>query len=121
MSLDTPKPLFPVAGQPVIQHHIEACSKIEGVTEVLLIGSYQKSQLIHFLNDIQHKFGINVRYLQEYTALGTAGALYHFRDQIRSGDTSGFFLMNGDVCADFPLDQLYHSHMTNSMKPLVKS
>lgn len=42
--------------------------------------------------------------------LGTAGGLYHFRDQIRMGNPDAFFVMNGDVCADFPLEQLYQFH-----------
>lgn len=50
------------------------------------------------------------RYLQEFTVLGTAGGLYHFRDQIRMGNPDAFFVMNGDVCADFPLQQLYQFH-----------
>ena len=40
LSLDIPKPLFPVAGLPVIQHHIEACSKVDNLSEILIIGSY---------------------------------------------------------------------------------
>ena len=28
LSLELPKPLFPVAGFPVIFHHIEACKKV---------------------------------------------------------------------------------------------
>ena len=28
LSLELPKPLFPVAGFPVIHHHIEACSQV---------------------------------------------------------------------------------------------
>ena len=31
LSLDVPKPLFPVAGLPMIQHHIEALSKVDRV------------------------------------------------------------------------------------------
>jgi hypothetical protein len=33
------------------------------------------------------------RYMQEYTSLGTAGGIYHFRDQIRSGNPSAFFVL----------------------------
>jgi mannose-1-phosphate guanylyltransferase len=29
LSLDVPKPLFPVAGYPIMHHHIEACSKVK--------------------------------------------------------------------------------------------
>lgn len=42
--------------------------------------------------------------------LGTAGGMYHFRDQIRAGNPSAFFVLNGDVCSDFPLQQLYEFH-----------
>lgn len=29
LSFEVPKPLFPVAGVPMLQHHIEACSKVK--------------------------------------------------------------------------------------------
>jgi NDP-sugar pyrophosphorylase family protein len=38
LSLDLPKPLFPIAGLPMIQHHVEALSKIDGLTEIILMG-----------------------------------------------------------------------------------
>lgn len=56
------------------------------------------------------------RYLQEFTVLGTAGGLYHFRDQIRIGNPDAFFVMNGDVCADFPLEELYKFHKEQPAK-----
>lgn len=43
------------------------------------------------------------RYLQEYSALGTGGGIYHFRDQIVAGGPEAFFVMNADVCSAFPL------------------
>ena len=61
----------------------------------------------------------NTRYLQEYTALGTAGGIYHFRDQIRSGNPSAFFVLNGDVCADFPLNEMIAFHKNFETKPTV--
>ena len=52
------------------------------------------------------------RYLQEYQALGTAGGLYHFRDQILAGHPDYFFVMNADVCGDFPLNEMLEFHKT---------
>ena len=52
------------------------------------------------------------RYLQEYSALGTAGGLYHFRDQIMTGGPEMFFVMNADVCGDFPLQGMLDFHRT---------
>ena len=50
------------------------------------------------------------RYLQEYTALGTAGGMYHFRDQILGGNPELFFVMNADVCGEFPLEEMLDFH-----------
>lgn len=111
LSLDIPKPLFPVAGFPMIYHHIEAAKKVQGMKEILLIGSYQPSEAMnHFITNVQQEFQIIVRYLQEYTALGTAGGMYHFRDQILSGNPELFFVMNCDVCGDFPLTEMVDFH-----------
>ena len=51
--------------------------------------------------------------------LGTAGGMYHFRDQIRAGNPSAFFVLNGDVCADFPLQELYDFHNSKNGKSEV--
>ncbi len=44
--------------------------------------------------------------------MGTAGGVFHFRDRIMSGGDAvdAFFVMNGDVCADFPLEDLLAFH-----------
>ncbi|XP_033727009.1 mannose-1-phosphate guanyltransferase alpha-like isoform X2 [Pecten maximus] len=111
LSLEIPKPLFPVAGFSIIYHHIEACSKIPGMKEVILMGFYQPNDaLTKFINSAQKEFKLQVRYLQEYTALGTAGGLYHFRDQILAGNPDYFFVMNADVCGDFPLQDMLDQH-----------
>ena len=110
LSLDIPKPLFPVAGLPMIEHHIDACKKIPDLGEVLIIGSYPANDLQQFVQIMVKKYKIIIRYLQEFTPLGTAGGMYHFRDQIRAGNPDYFFVMNGDVCADFPLHEILESH-----------
>ncbi|XP_063701295.1 mannose-1-phosphate guanyltransferase alpha [Culicoides brevitarsis] len=111
LSLDVPKPLFPVAGRPMIQHHIEACLKLPDLKEILIIGYYPTAQIQQFVVDMQNLYDLNIRYLQEFTPLGTAGGMHHFRDQIRAGNPQAFFILNGDVCADFPLEELYNFHM----------
>nr|XP_033801281.1 mannose-1-phosphate guanyltransferase alpha [Geotrypetes seraphini] len=104
LSFEVPKPLFPVAGVPMIQHHIEACSQVPNMKEILLVGFYQPNESLNkFLVAAQQEFKIPVRYLQEYAALGTGGGIYHFRDQILSGGPEAFFVMNADVCSEFPL------------------
>ncbi|CAL4134090.1 unnamed protein product [Meganyctiphanes norvegica] len=110
LSLDVPKPLFPVAGFPMIQHHIEACAAVPDIKEVLLLGYFPVQQIQQFVTDMMAQYKIRIRYLQEYTALGTAGGIYHFRDQISSGNPDAFFVLNGDVCGDFPLQEMLEFH-----------
>ncbi|XP_074451422.1 mannose-1-phosphate guanylyltransferase regulatory subunit alpha isoform X3 [Larus michahellis] len=107
LSFEVPKPLFPVAGVPMVQHHIEACAKVPGMKEILLMGFYQPHEaLSRFLVSAQQEFKIPIRYLQEYAALGTGGGIYHFRDQILSGGAEAFFVLNADVCSEFPLQEM---------------
>lgn len=115
LSLDVPKPLFPVAGYPSIYHHIDALSRVESVKEIYLMGYYQPSDgLNRFLTNAQSEFKIPIRYLQEYKSLGTAGGLYHFRDIISSGNPK-IFVINGDTAGDFPLKEMLDFHnRTNS-------
>ena len=47
------------------------------------------------------------RYLQEHCRLRTGGGIYHFRDQILSGNPSAFFVFNSDVCCNFPVKDMY--------------
>ncbi|XP_064122479.1 mannose-1-phosphate guanyltransferase alpha-A-like [Macrobrachium nipponense] len=119
LSLDVPKPLFPVAGLPMIQHHIEACASVPDMREILLLGYFPAQQLQQFVADMIATYKIRIRYLQEYQALGTAGGIYHFRDQISSGNPDAFFVLNGDVCGDFPLKDILEFHTSLSTPSLI--
>uniref|UniRef100_A0A8C1GLH9 GDP-mannose pyrophosphorylase Ab n=1 Tax=Cyprinus carpio TaxID=7962 RepID=A0A8C1GLH9_CYPCA len=111
LSFEVPKPLFPVAGVAMLQHHIEACAQVPDMKEIILIGFYQPNdELNRFISSSQQEFKIPIRYLQEFAALGTGGGIYHFRDQILSGGPAAFFLMNADVCSEFPLQEMLRFH-----------
>lgn len=112
LSLDTPKPLFQVAGLPMIQHHIEACVQVPNLKEIIILGYYPAADLHQFVLDMVQEYKINIRYLQEFIALGTGGGIFHFRDQIRCGNPEAFFVLNGDVCADFSLNEMLQFHKT---------
>lgn len=114
LSLDVPKPLFPVAGVPLVQHLIEACVKVSSVKEVLILGYFPSEEISPFISEIRPRYAnVRIRYLQEYTRLGTAGGIYHFRDQIKAGNPTSFIIINGDVCGDFPLQEMldFHSNL----------
>ncbi|CCU83180.1 PSA1/mannose-1-phosphate guanyltransferase [Blumeria hordei DH14] len=107
LSLDLPKPLFEVAGHPIIWHCLTAISKVSHIQEVCMIGYYDESVFRDFIKDSSKEFPqLKIVYLREYQALGTAGGLYHFRDAILKGRPERFFVLNADVCCSFPLNDM---------------
>ncbi|KAK7911569.1 Proteasome subunit alpha type-2 [Apiospora marii] len=107
LSLDVPKPLFDVAGHPIIWHCLTAIAKVPSIQEVVMIGYYDESVFRDFIKDASHEFpNLPIKYLREYEALGTAGGLYHFRDAILKGRPERIFVLNSDVCCSFPLNEM---------------
>ena len=86
----------------MVEHQIEACAKIPKMKEILLIGFFQQNEaLTRFVYEMKEKYGIQIRYLQEYAMLGTAGSIYHFRDIILSGRPEAFFVIFSDVFCNY--------------------
>ncbi|KAI9696905.1 MAG: Proteasome subunit alpha type-2 [Bogoriella megaspora] len=107
LSLDVPKPLFDVAGHPIIEHCLNAVAKVSDIKEVFIIGYYEEHVFRDFIKDAGRIFpNFSIKYLREYQALGTAGGLYHFRDAILKGRPERFFVINADVCCSFPLTEM---------------
>ncbi|KAL1960292.1 hypothetical protein VTO42DRAFT_8252 [Malbranchea cinnamomea] len=108
LSLDVPKPLFEVAGHPIIWHALTAIAKVPDIREVILVGYYEEAVFKDFLKQASDEFSksFRIQYLREYEALGTAGGLYHFRDVILKGRPERFFVLNADVCCSFPLGEM---------------
>ncbi|KAL9577643.1 MAG: hypothetical protein Q9212_006237 [Teloschistes hypoglaucus] len=107
LSLDVPKPLFDVAGHPILWHCLQAVAKVPTIKEVILVGYYEESVFRDFIKDSARELPqMKMQYLREYQALGTAGGLYHFRDVILKGNPERFFVLNADVCCSFPLSDM---------------
>ncbi|WVQ71947.1 hypothetical protein IAR50_001489 [Cryptococcus sp. DSM 104548] len=115
LTLDCPKPLLPIAGKPMIWHPVSALSKVAGLTEIIIIGFYEDSQMAPFVKEAKREFpNIGISYLREYKALGTAGGLYHFRDSIlRPPVPQNIFICNIDVCCSFPFADLLKVHTSH--------
>lgn len=88
-------------------HCLRALAKVPGIREVILVGYYDEPVFRDFIKDSAKEFPqFRILYLREYTALGTAGGLYHFRDAILKGNPDRFFVLNADVCSSFPLGEM---------------
>lgn len=99
--------LFPIAGKPLISHIIDPISKIPSIRDVLIIGFYENSVFNEFLNSAKLKYpNLNIKYLREYKALGTAGGLFHFRDEIKRNNPDKIFVVHGDIICNFPFSEI---------------
>ncbi|KAJ6820454.1 mannose-1-phosphate guanyltransferase alpha-like [Iris pallida] len=110
LSFNVPKPLFPLAGQPMIHHPISACCRIPNLAQIYLIGFYEEREFALYVSSISNELRIPVRYLREDKPHGSAGGLYNFRDYIMEDSPSHIFLLNCDVCCSFPLPDMLEAH-----------
>jgi len=115
LTLDIPKPVVPVLGQPLCGYAIEFL-RLHGATEFLLN--------LHYGPDIVRKrvdAWIEGRFPMEYVfepeILGTGGGIRNAREFLRTG---AFITANSDVIARFPLDQAIARHReTGALATLV--
>ncbi|CAI5438627.1 unnamed protein product [Caenorhabditis angaria] len=106
LSLQLPKPLFPIAGVPLIEHHIDQLSQLSGLSEIFLLGFYSSDLFTDFINRCQQTYRVSIRYLEEPNPLGTAGGIVSFKTTILSGDPDAVFVINADVCGDLPIEDM---------------
>ncbi|XP_027358353.1 mannose-1-phosphate guanyltransferase alpha-like isoform X3 [Abrus precatorius] len=110
LSFNIPKPLFPIAGQPMVHHPISACKRIPNLAQIYLIGFYEEREFALYVSSISNELKLPVRYLKEDKPHGSAGGLYYYRDIIMEDNPSHIFLLNCDVCCSFPLPSMLDAH-----------
>lgn len=91
-----PKPLLPLAGKPLIVHHIEKLVAA-GITDIVINHAWLGEQIERALGD-GSSFGCSIQYSGEVEALETAGGVYQALPLL--GDEP-FLLVNGDVWTDW--------------------
>ena len=88
---ETPKPLLLVGEKPILQHIIDSL-RDEGFSDIVLAINYLGEQIETYFQD-GSGFGVQIRYVKEDQALGTAGALSLLEEPI----SSPIVVMNGDL------------------------
>jgi len=102
LTLHTPKPLLPVAGQPLIEYHLRALAAT-GVTEVVINHAWLGQQIEDHLGD-GSRFGLSIRYSPEGEPLETGGGIFKALPLLADAP---FLLVNGDVWTDYDFTQLH--------------
>ncbi|NYJ74819.1 sugar phosphate nucleotidyltransferase [Allobranchiibius huperziae] len=91
---NTPKPLLPVAGEPVVVHQLRWLAAA-GVTRVVLTTSYRAEQFEPALGD-GSAYGVQLDYCHEDQPLGTGGALAAAADRLAPAPGDALLVLNGD-------------------------
>jgi len=96
-----PKPLLPVAGKPLLRHHLEhLCAA--GVDSVVVNVSYLADQMQNFLRQ-QTDLELDIAVSYEPERLETGGGIFQALPLL---GPQPFLLVNSDVWCDFPLRAL---------------
>jgi len=105
------KPALPVLNRPLLQWTLERLAR-HGVTDVVINLHHLPATVVAAVGD-GRALGLNVRYSQERSILGTAGGPRRVRDFF--GDAP-FLLVNGDVIFDFDLKSLVARHRREGVR-----
>ncbi len=88
---DLPKPMIPIAGKPLLEHHIELAKK-HGFEDVIILAGYKGDLIKDYFGD-GSRWGIRIRTVIESQPMGTAGAMLACFDLLEDD----FILVNGDA------------------------
>lgn len=107
LTQNTPKPLLPVGGKPVIARIAEQLKK-HGIEDIIISINYKGSQIKNWFeqNPIN---GAQISYLEEKEFLGTAGAL----SLLPNKPDNPFIVINGDIVSPVNFGSLLEFHQQN--------
>jgi N-acetyl-alpha-D-muramate 1-phosphate uridylyltransferase len=93
-----PKPLLPVRGKPLIEHHVERLAHA-GLERIVINLAWLGSMIRDYLGD-GSRYGLKIHYSDEGArALETAGGIFRALPYLEPG---AFLVVNGDVFTDYP-------------------
>jgi len=107
LTINTPKPMLPVAGVPFTVHQISR-AKQAGVTRIVLATSYRAEVFREFLD--ANDLGIEIVVVTETEPLGTGGAINHVMSELASGPNDPVLVFNGDVLTGVDIAGLVRHH-----------
>ncbi len=111
LTINTPKPMLPVAGVPFTVHQITR-ARDAGVTRIILGTSYRAEVFRAFIDD--NDLGIEVVIATEDEPLGTGGAIRHALPFLTSGPDEPVLVFNGDILSGLDIAGLVAHHVNSA-------
>lgn len=101
---EVPKPMIKIIGKPILEYEIESLKK-QGCTEFIIVVGHLGNVIMEYFGD-GSELDISIKYVVEKEPLGTAGALYFFKDDFKED----FLLINGDIIFDIDVAKFLRFH-----------
>jgi mannose-1-phosphate guanylyltransferase len=112
LTINTPKPMLPVAGVPFTVHQILR-ARDAGVERIVLSTSYKAEVFADYI--ARHDLGIDIVVATEPEPLGTGGAIRFAADHLTGTPGDPVLVFNGDVITGLDIAGLVDTHRrTNS-------
>ena len=108
LTINTPKPMLPVAGVPFTVHQITR-ARDAGVTRIVLATSYRADVFQEFIDGAD--LGIEIVIATENQPLGTGGAIRHALPYLQSASDEPVLVFNGDVLSGLDIGALVRHHV----------
>lgn len=107
-----PKPLFPIDGQPILDHHIRRLYRA-GCRALVVNTHHLHEKILEYIKDQSYPVPIKISYEPEI--LGTGGAI---KNVAEFWDGQPFMVINSDVATDIDLRRVYDFHC-NHVHPVT--
>lgn len=106
MTRDLPKVMVPIAGKPMLEHHVEWL-RDAGIREFYFNLHFLPEAITSYFGD-GSRWGVEIRYSREENLMGTAGSLHGFRDHL----DEPFLVQYGDVFSRLDVLSLDRFHQS---------
>jgi dTDP-glucose pyrophosphorylase len=107
LTADTPKPMLPVGGKPILETVISQFIK-HGYSKFIISLNYKGDSIKNHFGD-GSQMGAEITYLQEEQRMGTAGSL----GLLPKFPKDPFFVMNADILTRVDFESLMDFHIMN--------
>ncbi len=114
LTLQTPKPMLPVGGVPILEINIQRLLRF-GIRDIVICVGYKKDQIMDYFGD-GSAWDCRIQYIEETQPLGTMGALSYLPSDAEHDD---LLLFNADLLSDIDLEAFYLRHQQQSNRLTV--
>lgn len=107
INAEVPKPMITILDKPILEYQLESL-KEQGFIEIFIVIGHLGNIIREYFGD-GTEFGVHITYIIEESPLGTAGALYLLKEELKED----FILLNGDIIFDINFERFYQHHRSH--------